>query len=398
MATTPITPAPTTEPEPAPASRQVCSTCRRPRVVCYCEHLLQLPTRTQVVFLQHPREARVPIGTARMAHLMLPSSELHRGVQFQTHPRVQELAADPSAALLFPGEGALDPTALEAGSVRTLVVVDGTWAQARKVLKQNPILTRLRRIGLVPAQPGNYRIRREPTPDSLATIEAVSAVLGVLEQAPERFSAMLSAFTFMVDRQIALAAERTGPPRHRRARGARVAAKEAVVRERLARAVAVHAEGNGYPLGDQRPERPELLHLVARRLRTGESFQAFVAPRRPLAPNAAFHIELQPAQLLGGESITSAMQRWTDFVRPGDVLCGWGSFARDALLSEGAEVSDWCDLRLLVSLRLQRSPGALRQAAQDLGAEPVPSSDGGRAQRTVTEMERLIAVLARPAP
>lgn len=378
-------------------SREVCSNCRRPCVVCYCEHLLQLPTRTQVVFLQHPREARVPIGTARMAHLMLPSSELHQGVRFEAHPRVQELAADPAAALLFPGEGALNPAALEAGAVRTLVVVDGTWAQARKVLKQNPILGRLRRIGLTPVQPGNYRIRREPTPDSLATIEAVSSVLGVLEQAPERFGAMLAAFTFMVDRQIALAAARTGPPRCRRAHKARVAAKDTVVRERLARAVAVHAEGNGYPRGGQRPERPELLHLVARRLATGESFQAFVVPRRPLAPNAAFHLGLQEAQLVAGESITDVMRRWADFVRPGDVLCGWGPFARDTLLSEGARISDWCDLRLLVARRRQRSPGALRQAAQELGADMVLSSDGGRAERTVAEMERLIAVLADPA-
>ena len=206
--------------------REVCLHCRRPSAVCYCAHLVPLPTRTRVVILQHPREARVPIGTARMAHLMLPNSELlapqpvssDRAVLFGSHPRVQELTLDPAqvavTALLFPGPGAQDPALLPEGTIQNLVVIDGTWAQARKVLKQNPILHRLPRIGLLPTRPGNYRIRREPAADCLATIEALALALGVLERAPDRFAQMLTAFTFMVDRQW------PAPPRAPSHRGA----------------------------------------------------------------------------------------------------------------------------------------------------------------------------------
>ena len=73
----------------------------------------------------------MPIGTARMAHLSLPNSELHQGVEFTSHARVRELAAANGTALLFPGDGAVDPSEL-AEPPRTLIVVDGTWAQARK--------------------------------------------------------------------------------------------------------------------------------------------------------------------------------------------------------------------------------------------------------------------------
>jgi DTW domain-containing protein YfiP len=366
--------------------------CRRPSSVCYCAHLLPLQTRLRVVFLQHPREARVPISTARMAHLMLLNSELHKGVSFESHPRVQELVDDPGAALLFPGEGAQDPRDIDAGSVRTLVVLDGTWPQARKVLKQNPILDRLRRIGLVPAQPGNYRIRRPPAPDCLATIEAVSSALGALERAPERFGEMLAAFTFMVDRQIALAAARTGPPRHKTRTARQVRAYEEL-RDQLSRAVAIHVEVNGYPRADHVPDAPELVHLVAQRLATGETFQAVVAPRRTLAPNVPHHIGLEATRVLAGETLARALERWDMFARTGDVLCGWGSFARTVLEAAESAKRTWLDLRLLVARRQQKSPGDPSSAAQMLGAGPVGCAAPGRAGRTVTELAQIVTGL-----
>lgn len=377
-------------------AREVCMNCRRPRLVCYCAHLVPLQTSLRVVILQHPREARVPISTARMAHLMLPNSELHRGVDFGAHPRVQELVADPDAALLFPGEGALDPETVDAGSVRTLVVLDGTWPQARKVLKQNPILGRLRRIGLVPERPGNYRIRRPPTPDCLATIEAVSSVLGVLERAPERFQSMLSAFTFMVDRQLELTAARTGPPRGRKVRTEQEVRAYTSLRAQLAHAVVLHAEVNGYPLAHQVPGPPEPVHLVAQRVATGEIFQAVIAPRRPLAPNVPYHIGLETAQILAGEPLADAMARWERFVQPEDVLCGWGRFTRTVL--EGADPGNpaarsWLDLRLLVARRLQGTPGDTGRAAQALGAPQGTAVAPGRAGRTVAELQQIVTAL-----
>lgn len=361
--------------------------------MCYCALLVPLQTRLRVVFLQHPREARVPISTARMAHLMLLNSELHKGVSFEAHPRVQALVEDPCAALLFPGEGAQDPRTLDAGSVRTLVVLDGTWPQARKVLKQNPILGRLRRIGLVPAQPGNYRIRQPPAPDCLATIEAVSSALGVLERAPERFSAMLTAFTFMVDRQLALAEARTGPSRHKKTRTVQQVRAHDELRDQLSRAVAIHVEVNGYPRADHVPGPPELVHLVAQRLATGETFQAVVAPRRTLAPNVPYHIGLEADQVLMGETIAHALERWGAFARTGDVLCGWGSFARTVLEAAESVKRDWLDLRLLVARRQQKSPGDPSSAAQLLGAPPVGRAAPGRAGRTVTELAQIVAAL-----
>ncbi len=373
------------------APREVCLRCRRPQRLCYCGHLPSLPTRTRIVLLQHPREARMAIGTARMAHLALPDSELHQGVLFHDHARVNELIDQPGTALLFPGEGAIDPHDLTPDQIKNLIVIDGTWWQARKVLKQNPMLLKLPRVGLKPERPGNYRIRREPSAECLATIEAVSGVLGVIEGQPEKFEAMLTAFTYMVDQQIAHTVARSGPPRRKYLR-----LHEPTEEQRLLAArpnlVLVHGEVNAHSRRVDVPGRPELLHLVARRS-TGDVFEAVLAPRRPLAPNAAFHLGVPSERILSGESIESFRARWQSFLTPQDLLAGWGTYTGHLLTTEGMP-APYVDLRSVVARRLQASPGSPLDALASLSGSAETTSGSGRAGRTVMLMEQIVSALA----
>lgn len=151
-------------PEP-PAHRAICARCRRPETVCYCAHLVSLPTRTRVVLLQHPREQFMPVGTARLAHLCLPDSELHVGVDFDDDPKVQAALAGEDgrpAYVLFPGPNAIDIADVPVDWPITLVVVDGTWWLARKLTKRNAALGALPQVRFTPPAPSRYRIRKSP--------------------------------------------------------------------------------------------------------------------------------------------------------------------------------------------------------------------------------------------
>src|SRR6185503_3552992 len=172
-----------------------------------------LETRTRVLLLQHPRESFVPIGTARLAHLCLPGSELRVGVEFDGDPVVREALGSGPAYLLFPGPDAVDVGALRPERPVTLVVVDGTWWQASKLLKRNPALRALPQIRFTPPAPSRYRIRKEPADHCVATVEALAHVLGALEQAPERFAALLRPFEAMIDTQLHYAATVRGARR-----------------------------------------------------------------------------------------------------------------------------------------------------------------------------------------
>ncbi|WP_437639446.1 DTW domain-containing protein [Sorangium sp. So ce854] len=377
--------------------RDVCFRCWRPRPVCYCALLPSLPTRTRVVLLQHPRERRVGIGTARMAHLALPNSELHEGVVFEDDARIAALAADPTTAVLFPG-GDADPAA--GPPVRSLIVVDGTWGQARKMLALNPRLASVRRIGITPRAPGNYRIRREPRPECLATVEAVASALGALEGEPARFDEMLRAFAFMVDRQIEHQARSDGPRRRRRAQAAPPLGPLRPHRAAPERIVLVEGGANaGWPAGaGAAGPRSELVHLVACRA-SGERFEAFLRPRRPLGPSVAHQLEVPERRLLDGEDAGSALARFRAFVGPGGVLGAWGTFTLGLLAQEGLGRPPSLDLRDLCARHLRRRPGGIANGARALlagepteSAEP-PARGSGRAGRTLAWLEVVLARL-----
>ena len=156
-----------------------------------------------MLLLQHPRERDVPIGTARLAHLCLPGSELRVGVDFDDDARLHAVLADSrDAYLLFPGPRAIDVAAVKPAGPITLVVVDGTWWQARKLLRRNAMLAALPQIRFTPSAPSNYRIRKEPAEHCVATVEALAQVLGALEGDPERFAALRRPFDAMIDTQL----------------------------------------------------------------------------------------------------------------------------------------------------------------------------------------------------
>jgi DTW domain-containing protein YfiP len=346
-------------------------------------------------FLQHPREGKTAIGTARMAHLSLPNSELHQGVSFEDHARVRELARAEGTALLFPGEGAIDPAALRGRPPSTVIVVDGTWSEARKVVRRNPFLQALPRLAFTPERPSTYRIRAEPSVECVSTIEAVVHLLGALTGSPERFRPILTAFDEMVDLQLAEQARRDGPPRRqaRPSQRPRVDLPLEALRARPADVVALYAEStsvSGVPGGDP----GELVVLSATRPLTGERFEAVLAPRRPLDPEVPIRLELEAERLLGGEPLAAALARFRAFLRPDDLYCGWGPYALRLLTAEGAPRRDFADVRLALARRLRRRPGGVEQAVRLLGQAALPAPIGtGRAGRRLASLVEVLRLL-----
>ncbi|MBE4748348.1 DTW domain-containing protein [Corallococcus sp. ZKHCc1 1396] len=373
--------------------RSFCVRCLRPESACYCAHVPQLETRTRVVFLQHPRERRVAIGTARMAHLSLPNSELHRGVDFTGHARLEELARNPErVAVLFPGEDAISVEDARANPPQTLIVVDGTWPQAKKVVMRNPLLAGLPRIGFVPRRPSNYRIRAEPADHCVSTIEAVAEILGQLEGRPEHFDRMLGAFEFMVDTQLERQETRSGPGRRRIYKGEwRPPLELRSLAEASEQLVLFYAEANAHPLEADIP--PELVHLVARRLSTGERFEAVIAPEQPLAYSTPLHVELSEEALRAGEPRAQALARFEAFLRPEDELTVWTTFALDLLWSGGLSRKAARNVRLATARALKGKAGGVEQAVEMLGAPAVAPWAQGRAGRRIAALESVVREL-----
>jgi hypothetical protein len=300
-------------------------------------------------------------------------------------------------AVLFPGEGARTVDEWPGDKPRTLIVVDGTWSQAKKMLKHNPQLAALPRIALVPDKPGNYRIRKEPTDQHLATIEATAQILGALEGDPTRFDALLTPFTAMVDRQIAFASRSTQSRHRRRTPKAHKHAPELLpVLDHPARAVVMYAEGNCASAGAG--AGAELIHLVALRpFVPGAVLDLVLRPRRPLGERVEERLGLSLAAIHGGVSVADALAQLHAFVGEDFAfLASWGSYARDLLHQEGEPRRGFIDLRALVARQLQRSAGGIELAAEALGV-PLSVAPAARAVLRSAALAQILVSLVERA-
>jgi DTW domain-containing protein YfiP len=152
----------------------VCGTCLLPSHACWCEAVGRCASRVPVVVLRHCSERALASNSARVIGVALTTARvLDHGAP--EGPLV--FGTEPGDAILWPLEGgrAADPR-----EVRRLIVPDGTWRQARRMVHRIPGLVGLPRLVLPPPDPTVLRLRKPPDPHGMATAEAVASALRLL--------------------------------------------------------------------------------------------------------------------------------------------------------------------------------------------------------------------------
>jgi DTW domain-containing protein YfiP len=168
-----------------------------------------------VLLLQHPSEVNHALNTARLAALGLKNAELIVGEVFEDLPALLNQPGY-QARLLFPGEDAQPMQAYTVSDKPLLLVVpDGTWRKARKMLHLNPLLAALPRVTLAEGGVSRYRLRKAPGPGALSTVEAIVQALQTLES-PSSFEPLLKPFEALIEGQIAAMGEETYQKNHGR--------------------------------------------------------------------------------------------------------------------------------------------------------------------------------------
>jgi DTW domain-containing protein YfiP len=192
--------APPTTPARPMRSRRTprCSGCWLPSALCLCAELPLLAVRTRVVVAMHRREAVTSSNTGRLA------ARVFEGASVRVRGALrEEMESDPEPLppgrrlVLFPAAEARLLTAEDAaGEGVVLLVPDGTWAQARRLLRRDDLFEGAEVVTLPPAGPSRYGLRRHAREGSVCTLEAVGRALGVLEggDIEERLAAVLERF------------------------------------------------------------------------------------------------------------------------------------------------------------------------------------------------------------
>jgi DTW domain-containing protein YfiP len=131
-------------------------------------------SRAQFVVLQHALEAPKTTNTGRIATLALEHALLgtHGGERGDLDLATLDLSR---ACVLFPGGAGTPPP-----DVAKIVVLDGTWSQARRMLQRIPILQALPKLSVVGA-PGGDRLRQPHFAGGLSTLEAIAEAVRLVD-------------------------------------------------------------------------------------------------------------------------------------------------------------------------------------------------------------------------
>ena len=211
-----------------------CPHCRKPAALCVCGGVKPIESRLDLLILQHPQEQDRALGTARLTALHFERAVLKIGLSWPSLSKaLGRTVADPSRwAVLYLGSAKatdLDTTeeviALNRKgemaehqrailrAIEGVVLLDGTWSQAKALWWRNAWMLKCQRVILGPSHPSRYgKLRREPRRDGLSTIEAAALVLSRLEGRPDiadtlnaSFAQMLTRYREAVDEQPSLA-------------------------------------------------------------------------------------------------------------------------------------------------------------------------------------------------
>ena len=192
--------------------REYCKGCNRPHPQCLCEYIppanQKIHLQTQILILQHPVEfRRKTVSTVPLIKLILEHVQILVGRSFDGSRQLTSIIDDAIDAgriplLLFPGDDAIT---LEDGDAKQqlqhaannannstsstskylLIVVDGTWTQAKRMILRTPLL--LEKCQAIQFTSTSHRsiydnLRKQPESHCLSTLESCERALKLLEE------------------------------------------------------------------------------------------------------------------------------------------------------------------------------------------------------------------------
>lgn len=163
-----------------------CNKCGLPEINCICDKASKIKTNAKLWILSTEREFYRPSNTARLLKLINPdSTEIFLWERTKKPEQLIKNINDEryEAYLLFPVEDEEEQHRKveykNTGKVPAFILIDGTWKEARRILRKSDYLNKLPRISLKPNFKSQYDLRRGVTEGNLCTIEAASEVLKI---------------------------------------------------------------------------------------------------------------------------------------------------------------------------------------------------------------------------
>ncbi|HEY5521817.1 MAG TPA: tRNA-uridine aminocarboxypropyltransferase, partial [Desulfuromonadaceae bacterium] len=150
----------------------------------------------KITLLTHFKEFEKRSNTGRVVMDVLgDAAEQVRWDRMNPPVRLVEEIEAGGVALVYPG--AVDENEGDLSGITQLIIIDGTWHEARKIHQRSPYLQKIRRISLETGEKSMYNLRKNQKESGLCTAECVIEVLrrsgdvAAAERLQERFLAFI---------------------------------------------------------------------------------------------------------------------------------------------------------------------------------------------------------------
>jgi DTW domain-containing protein YfiP len=169
-----------------------CAGCRLVPSHCMCDLRPSLSTRAGMCLLMADIEPLKPSNTGWLVADVMVDTFAFGWTRTETDPALLALLTDPQwqPYVVFPGEyvpaqrlvhtlSARDEAAVNAKRP-LFILLDATWAEARKMFRKSPYLDALPVLSLNPEHVSNYQLRRSRQDDHFCTSEVASLCLSLV--------------------------------------------------------------------------------------------------------------------------------------------------------------------------------------------------------------------------
>lgn len=190
--------------------RERCAGCRLAPSHCMCALRPTVNTRAGVCLLMADIEPLKPSNTGWLIADVVVDTFAFGWARTETDPALLALLSDPQwqPYVVFPGQYAApervvlsvaphDAASGKTGKRPLFILLDGTWAEARKMFSRSPYLDGLPVLSLQPEQLTQYTLRRSGRGDHFCTSEVAALCMRLAGEhvAEQTLDAYLAVFT-----------------------------------------------------------------------------------------------------------------------------------------------------------------------------------------------------------
>ncbi|HCP47383.1 MAG TPA: hypothetical protein DIU15_15180 [Deltaproteobacteria bacterium] len=173
--------------------------------LCLCAEIPQVATRHRFLLIRHRLEQWKTTNTGRLAAAALSNCQLCQyGTRTEPPTPPPQWGAPSLRYLFYPRQGGPAPRPpselRDLEQPATIVVLDGTWSQTRKMARTIPQLAEVPTVALPAGAEPRFSLREETFGGGLATLDAISWLVEAVEgpEVADPLNELYSAFVHRV--------------------------------------------------------------------------------------------------------------------------------------------------------------------------------------------------------